>query len=368
MKNQALKYSGYIDKKLVLLMIYFYTSFSLVSLLKVGYLKVNGMEYSNRTWSSILKFHLLDFFVVISVMTLLTIIIRYVIIKRVKFLYVILLHIFLSFMMGLLILIGLSLLHNLFGMDYYSDFSIQGILTYIIRYIDVTFPIYFCLTGVIYIYYYLNEVKEAKLKEEIIKNQLNDSRISALQSQLQPHFFFNTLNTISGLIEVNRKEAQNTIGDFGELLRMILDLSKKRFILLEKEIELMDRYIKIVTVRFSDHIEFRKEIDSDINSLLVPSLLLQPIVENCVKHGYSKNHLNLNILIKITRCSGKIKIIVENNGKPMSGNFDKVLTKGMGLRNIKERLDSLYAGNYQFELSNRTALKGVRYKLLLPIS
>ena len=109
------------------------------------------------------------------------------------------------------------------------------------------------------------------------------TNLNMLKAQLHPHFIFNTLNSISALVEIDKEKSQNLIADFGDLFRDILEFKDENLIPLRKELEILDKYIAIISVRFSDHLSIEKEIENDVENELVPHMLLQPMVENAIK-------------------------------------------------------------------------------------
>jgi LytS/YehU family sensor histidine kinase len=136
---------------------------------------------------------------------------------------------------------------------------------------------------------------------------------------------------------------------------------------LEKELRILEFYLNIIKVRFSDHLKISTEIDESLLSKLVPALLLQPILENSIKHGYDFNHTDLEILVKIY-AEGKTLIIrVENNGAPVEAGHKLLLKRGMGLANINDRLENLYGNNYFFEVRNKNTGSGVETVIKIPI-
>lgn len=252
--------------------------------------------------------------------------------------------------------------------NWYSGFNDPLTLDYIysraILGTDYNFFLYFCSVAIVYAYYYFKKHQEIELKESQLKTQLLDSKIRSLQSQLQPHFLFNALNDITSLIDVSPEKAQESIADLSELLRRTLQLNDSKFISLEEELELMHKYLEIERIRFLDRLKIRETVVGDIYGVLVPPLLLQPIVENSLKHGFSFDHDQIEIRIHISTQKGKLTIKISNNGKPLTEGREHY---GIGLSNIITRLETLYAGNYFFELINEVDGKGVQTHIEIPV-
>lgn len=228
---------------------------------------------------------------------------------------------------------------------------------------DYNFFLYFCSVAIVYAYYYFKKHQEYALKESQLKTQLLDSKIRSLQSQLQPHFLFNTLNDIAALVDESPERAQESIADLSELLRKTLQLKDTKLISLAEELDLMRKYLDIEKIRHGDRLRIKETIEGNISKLQVPPLLLQPIVENSIKHGFSYDHDQLEIAIHIYLKEDKMNMVISNDGKPLPKGRDHF---GIGLSNILNRLETLYEGNFVFEMDNREERRGVRTHLEIP--
>ncbi|MBX2826764.1 MAG: histidine kinase [Flavobacteriaceae bacterium] len=228
---------------------------------------------------------------------------------------------------------------------------------------DYNFFLYFCSVAIVYAYYYFKKQKEYELQESQLKTQLLDSKIRSLQSQLQPHFLFNALNDIAALVDQSPDKAQDSIADLSDMLRKTLQLKDTKFIPLEEELELLRKYLEIESIRYATKLKVREHIEDSTLKLNVPPLLLQPIVENSLKHGFSYDHDNLIVDLNITTHKDRLIIIVSNNGKPLTLEKDHF---GIGLSNILSRLDTLYEDNFVFEMTNIKDGKGVQTLIEIP--
>ncbi len=195
-------------------------------------------------------------------------------------------------------------------------------------------------------------------------NQLTNAKLNVLKYKLHPHFLFNTLNSISSLIETDTKLAQDTVADFGDLLRDLLDLKDSSLIPLHEEISISKRYLDIMSLRFSDHLTVTINVDKNIDYILVPSLILLPILENSIKHGYSYNTTNLKIELSITLKNKKVHITVENNGEPLK--TTKAIY-GNGLQNTIDRLRILFNNSYTYSMKNINNKKGIITTIIIPL-
>ena len=172
------------------------------------------------------------------------------------------------------------------------------------------------------------------------------------------------MNDISSLVDIDKEKSQNAIADLSELLRKTLSLSDVKFISLKEELSIASKYIDIEKIRFDKKLSFNTNIDKDILNVNIPPLIIQPILENSIKHGFSYNHDTIRIDLKIYEENQKIVFEVFNNGNLLP---DAEVVYGNGLRNILERLNSLYDEGYSFDMHNTLGLEnGVTTVLNLP--
>ena len=228
------------------------------------------------------------------------------------------------------------------------------------------FFVYSSLIAIVYAFYYLKSKKEKELTEINLKTQLLDSKMNALNVQLQPHFLFNTLNDISSLIDIDKSKSQDAITDLSDLLRNTLQLKDIKFHTVENELNLLENYIKIEKLRFDKKLDV--QINVDINSLKenIPPLILQPILENAIKHGFSYNHDHLVITISIKTDGNKLKIHITNDGEPLKS---ENISYGNGLKNVIERLYTIYNDDFLFLIENiKNNTAGVIIKIEIPTS
>lgn len=174
-----------------------------------------------------------------------------------------------------------------------------------------------------------------------LQAQLADARLSALRTQLNPHFLFNTLHAISALVERDPRGVRRMIARLSELLRTTLDSTEAQEIPLHQEIAFIERYMEIMQIRFQGHLQVDINIDPDVQDALVPNLILQPLVENAIKHGVSKLDIAGRIEISARRDDDRLILGVRDNGPGYVGAVPAAL-EGVGLRNTRARLAQLY--------------------------
>lgn len=358
----------YIDLRLVLLLAAFYTLFDIVYLAKIAYVRNFIVEEVKESWADILIYYILiDWLIVISYMTFISISTKRLLDKKYSWVRIFIMHTVLSIFIGLVIRFVFDIQGILMGSFSLQQYSIKESIDRLILVMDFNFLIYFAMIFIVYTYHYLKRVKESEKQKNQLETQLVNTRMEMLSSQLQPHFLFNTLNSIAVLVEMDAKKAQNTIADLSDFLREILYSGNHYTVLLEKELRILKYYLNILTVRFSDHLEVEKKIEEGLLHQKVPFLILQPIIENSVKHGYSYDHTKLSISIQIYSEKNRMVIKIINDGESLALSQEELLAKGVGLSNIRDRLINLYGNKYFFEIRNRPSGAGVETVVEIPL-
>jgi two-component system LytT family sensor kinase len=180
------------------------------------------------------------------------------------------------------------------------------------------------------------------------------ARMDALSSQINPHFLFNTLNTVSALIRFDPDTARGVVLKLSNILRRLLR-KHETFVPLREELEFVDDYLDIEVARFGhDNLDIIKQIDEDTLESFIPSMLLQPIVENCLKHGLAPKIEGGKIQLRTTNRNGRLHIEIEDNGVGISEEkMPHVYVEGIGLSNVRERLRVLYGTDFGLEIQSR---------------
>lgn len=194
------------------------------------------------------------------------------------------------------------------------------------------------------------EARDARLRSSLLENQLNLARMDALKMQINPHFLFNALNSIAALIETERKvEAYHATELLGDLLRSSLDQSEERLLSLEKEVEFVRRYIDVEKVRFGDRIEFVVEIDAKAAAADVPALILQPLIENAIKHTVARSTGTIRIVLSASITDDGLELALCDDGPGLADSS----AEGYGLSNTRKRLQLMYPDTFSLSLANR---------------
>lgn len=220
--------------------------------------------------------------------------------------------------------------------------------------------IYMAILGVMHAREFYIEVKEKELRSVRLEKDLLESQLMMLKMQLQPHFLFNALNSIVSSIHRARLDtAINMTTDLGELLRISLAEADKELVPLSKELHHLKTYLSIETHRFKD-LEITYDVPGELMDKLVPNFLLQPIVENSIKHGISQQQEAKKITVAIKKQEDEVVIHIFNEGPPVV----KGKNEGIGISNIKKRLRAFYEERASFAM--KTIGNGVVTEIHLP--
>ena len=353
-----------IDKKLLVTLLLFTLIYTNLRVFKLALFKYQNIILEKISWSKfIVEYYITDLVIMFFLAFIILIITRKMISRNYSKYSIILAHILFSFLTFVTAFLVYYLYLFIFSDYNFSTFKLSKELFAMIDYSDRHFMFYFINVFIIYSYYYFNELNKTELQKAQLKEQLSSVKVNVLKYQLHPHFFFNTLNSISSLIETDTKLAQNTLADFSDLLRDILFLKDSNLMPLDVEMKILKRYIDIMTIRFSDHLQVDIDIQENLDNVLIPSLILQPIIENSIKHGYSYKSTDLIIRIAIHKIKNKLHILIGNNGEPLK----ETIKYSNGLLNTIDRLKTLYEDQYIFELKNDPETKEVVTRIVIPL-
>jgi two-component system, LytTR family, sensor kinase len=209
--------------------------------------------------------------------------------------------------------------------------------------------------GVLYYHRYRErsqEVLQIQLRASELQSQLVSARLNALKMQLQPHFLFNTLNAITVLVRQQRsRDAEQMLGHLSDLLRGVLEDVDTQQVSLHRELEYLRLYLSIEQVRFADRLQVEIAADPAAQEAAVPQLILQPLVENAVRHGIGRSSSAGRVFIQASRIDGVVEVRVEDDGPGLSANSPPE-DKGIGLANTRARLRQLYGEDASLEIEN----------------
>jgi len=212
---------------------------------------------------------------------------------------------------------------------------------------------------------YYRKYRERELTTSQLEARLAQSRLQVLKMQLHPHFLFNTLNAISELIYKDPESADRMIMNLSDLLRMSFENLEVQEISLKQELEFLEKYLEIEQMRFHDRLRVEMQIAPETLGASVPNMVLQPLVENAIKHGIAPRSSGGKIDIEATRSNGDLKISVVDDGLGVPFGDTENLADGVGLSNTKRRLRHLYGEAHHFELGV-SGRSGLRVDLTIP--
>jgi two-component system, LytTR family, sensor histidine kinase AlgZ len=190
--------------------------------------------------------------------------------------------------------------------------------------------------------------------------QARDAELKALKAQINPHFLFNSLNSISALTSIDPARARDMCVLLGDFLRLTLGLGEKTSVRLSEELELLQKYMAIEKVRFGARLTMHEEIQEESRACLLPPLLLQPLVENAVKHGIASLPEGGDVRLAVQRQNGRLAILVENSWDPEA---PPRRSGGLGLKNVQQRLEARYGKDANLRVNT----EGERFQVTLSI-
>jgi len=250
-------------------------------------------------------------------------------------------------------------------------FSVQWILfkrLFLYNAVDDIVSVYIPVFLIAHALWYYRRFRDRELRASQLEGQVAKAHLQALKNQLQPHFLFNTLHSISALMLTDVRAADRMMSRLSDLLRMSLESDGIQIISLSRELEFVNGYLEIEKIRFEDRLNVVFDVTPDTLDALVPHLLLQPLVENAVRHGISRRSSNGRIRIAVSRDGRSLCLQVGDNGPGMEesdGNQIQSKRNGLGLRATRERLQTLYAHEQSMEIRSAPG-SGVVVEVRIP--
>ena len=199
---------------------------------------------------------------------------------------------------------------------------------------------------------YYRKYRERELRASQLETKLAQAQLDALKMQLHPHFLFNTLNSISVLMAEDVTAARRMLTRLSELLRASLENVGAQEVSLREELEFLKNYLEIEQTRFHDRLTVRMEVEPEVLDARVPNLILQPLVENAIRHGIAPRAQLGLIEIRAARENGMVRLQVRDNGPGLGSASHENLIKGIGLSNTQARLKQLYGSAHSFEIND----------------
>lgn len=227
--------------------------------------------------------------------------------------------------------------------------------------------IYGGVIGICYAFDYYRKYREREILATRLEAQLAQAQLDALRMQLHPHFLFNTLNSIAGLVRDQKNQAAvSMLVGLSDLLRHTLEHSSRQEVELREELNFIKLYLNIQQTRFSDRLRTEFDIDPATATALVPNLILQPLTENALRHGIANSAETGVVGISSKVQNGHLRLMVYDNGAGLRDGWQLKSSAGIGLANTAARLQQLYDDNHQFDIRNRDS-GGVEVMIVMPL-
>jgi two-component system, LytTR family, sensor kinase len=214
-------------------------------------------------------------------------------------------------------------------------------------------PTYWLILAGFYAYDYYVKFRDREVRASQLEARLAEAQLRALRMQLQPHFLFNTLNSISSLMYHDLEAADSMMTRLADFLRLTLESEGAQEVTLGRELEFVERYLEIERIRFEDRLAVEVDVEEAALAGLVPSLVLQPLVENALRHGIDRRPEGGRIALVARREAGRLRLTISNDG-PAGTAAESKERQRVGLSNTRERLAQLYGGGYLLRFEERT--------------
>ncbi len=233
-----------------------------------------------------------------------------------------------------------------------------------LQYFDWEMMTYWAIVGLSLALTYYHEAQERTLKAAQLETRLIEAQMQTLQRQLQPHFLFNTLHAISALMHKDVDKADRMLTRLAELLRLTLDKAGVAEVRVKDEIEFLEKYLQIEQTRFQDRLSVTFDVQPETLDARVPTLVLQPLVENAIKHGIGPRPGPGRLEISVRHEGAWLRMEIRDNGDGLSLDALTALQKGVGLSNTHARLKHHYGIDYRFEFCR--APQGLTVRVVIP--
>ncbi len=228
---------------------------------------------------------------------------------------------------------------------FFNSFVLQRFHTSLLTYVVIL--------GVGYGFEFYRQNRKRELQASQLQAQLAQAQLQALKMQLHPHFLFNTLNSISMLVRKGgQKEAVKMLAGLSDLLRLALENAGTQVVTLKQELSFLERYLELQRIRFRDRLTVKMVVDPDTLSAEVPNLILQPIVENAIRHGIDRHSGAGLVEIRARQKDGCLRMEVRDDGPGFSATAGTHGNEGVGLTNTRQRLERLYGDKHRFEIGD----------------
>jgi two-component system, LytTR family, sensor kinase len=227
--------------------------------------------------------------------------------------------------------------------------------------------VYWVIVGALQAYRYYERYMSSELRLERLEKSYSLARLNALRMQLDPHFLFNALNTISSEVERDPKLTRRMIEHLGDLLRMSLESKDRQEVPLAEELAFLDHYLAIQRIRFGNQLKIEFEIAHEVRYASVPCLFLQPLVENAIRHGISRRASGGTVTVTAEPVGGRLAIRILDDGVGLPPGWSMDNAPGLGLSVTRERIGGLYPNGLSRFTVRRRVEGGTAVEILLPL-
>jgi signal transduction histidine kinase len=255
-----------------------------------------------------------------------------------------------------------------FGMDQWNSLLSMRVLVDSLRSLFLwNWLIYWLILGAWQAYRYYDHYIAGELRLERLEKSFSEARLNALRMQLDPHFLFNALNTISSQVERDPKLARGMIEHLGDLLRLSLESKDLQEVPLAEEMAFLEHYLAIQKIRFGDQLRIETQIAPEVKYACVPCLFVQPLVENAIRHGISRRASGGTVIVSADRVGNRLEIRVLDDGVGLPAGWTLENSGGVGLSVTRQRLAGLYSdGEARFAVNRRVG-GGTEVEISLPL-
>lgn len=325
----------------------------------LGSLYYFGNVFQNNPNLTLKKFALIQFFVVMSKAIVLIPFwwLTFIVLKNLKLYYKIMLHCVYSVAYGGMVIGIVYFAKTVVLKDAYAHAAILSDFYFLL----ITYFSYFAL---FHAYNFWLHTKAQLKKEHELKELAYQSEIKALKAQIEPHFLFNTLNSISASVPPELENTRVLISKLADTFRYALHASERPVVSLEEELHFIKTWLALEKHRFGNRLQIEYSIDQQVLTTPIPPMLVQPLVENAIKHGISPKVEGGTVMIAFKQELGFVRIIVSDSGAGYTKPLNTLFNKGFGLKNIQRRLDKLY----QEELQVKQNGHGLTFSFKIPIT
>jgi two-component system LytT family sensor kinase len=271
-------------------------------------------------------------------------------------------HLLTHILFSLLLVIAISSAHQIIGYLRYGrplgrPYKVTNTLRNISYNASENFATYGLIVLLFHSFGYYSRYRKGELKATQLESMLAQAQLQSLKMQLHPHFLFNTLHSINALLHSDTEAARRMLVRLGDFLRLTLDNAGTQEVTVQQEMEFLKGYLEIERIRFQDRLTVNINVEPQALNVKVPNLILQPIVENAIRHGIAPRSSQGLLEIMVKRENGVLRIEVRDNGPglPVNHSSIKLFKGGVGLANTRARLDRLYGAAHRFELENNPA-------------